>query len=71
MPRTRLGPPRPTTTYSGVGPFLLKCSRSASAMARKVSKMSVLLDLPPMMNSTLVCLSQCLKQMRATSFIFS
>ncbi len=24
-----------------------------------------------MMNSTLVCFSQCLKQMRATSFIFS
>ena len=44
---------------------------SASAMARSVSKMSVLLLLPPMMNSTLACLSQCLKQMRATSFIFS
>ena len=40
-------------------------------MARKVVKMSVLFDLPPMMNSTLDCLSQCLKQIRATSFIFS
>lgn len=29
-------------------------------MARKVSKMSVLLALPPMMNSTLVCGSQYL-----------
>ena len=42
-----------------------------AAMARKVSKMSVLLLLPPMMNSTLLCLSQCLKQMLATDFIFS
>ena len=40
-------------------------------MARKVVKMSVLFDLPPMMNSTLDCASQYLKQMRATSFIFS
>jgi hypothetical protein len=50
---------------------VLKCSRNASAIARKVSKMSVLFDLPPMMNSTLLCLIQCLKQMRATAFIFS
>lgn len=33
--------------------------------------MSVLLLLPPMMNSTLLCASQCLKQIAATDFIFS
>jgi len=47
----------------------LKCSRRASAMARKVSKISVLFDLPPMMKRTFACRSQWSKQMRATSFI--
>ena len=43
-------PPR----HKGVSVRCTEISRKASPIARKVSKMSVLFDLPPMMNSTLV-----------------
>jgi hypothetical protein len=51
-------------------PAALKRGSLCSTTSRR-GHQTVLFDFPPIRNRTLLCFSQCLKQIRATCFIFS